>query len=312
MFGKVFASLWTGSLVGKADEQLVMCYLIANCDPDGCCDHHPEVIASLTGLGLDRTRAALDALSAPDPESRISDHEGRRIALLEGRKWGWTVLNYLRYRNQGPARASLSTSGHVYYAGIPGGTIVKIGFSKNPWARLADLRVTEPRLKLLAIEHGTMEMEHDLHQQFADLRVGGEWFKNVGPLAQRVRSVAAAGSAERSAGVATPVATKEVDVEVDASKSTTLVTASAATVSRADERRDWDEALSLLWPDFPRKVGKPAALRAWRGIRPQTQETFDAIEAGLVRWVAYWHGKDRDKVCHPATWLNQRRWEDEP
>lgn len=103
------------------------------------------------------------------------------------------------------------------------------------------------------------------------------------------------------------------------SKSTPLVIAGALTVSRAastengkSQSAEWDQALDLLWPDFPRKVGKPAALRAWRGIRPQTQEQFDAIDAGLARWCDYWRTKDREKICHPATWLNQRRWEDEP
>jgi hypothetical protein len=103
-------------------------------------------------------------------------------------------------------------------------------------------------------------------------------------------------------------------------KETTFVTADAATVERStsqedskpNPRREWDDALDLLWEDFPRKVGKPAALRAWRAIRPHGQETFDAIDSGLRRWLDYWKGKDRESICHPATWLNQRRWENEP
>lgn len=75
---------------------------------------------------------------------------------------------------------------------------------------------------------------------------------------------------------------------------------------------EWDAAFELLWPDYPRKVGKPAALRAWRAIKPQNQETFDAIDAGLSRWVSEWRGVDKRYIPHPATWLNQRRWEDEP
>lgn len=113
--------------------------------------------------------------------------------------------------------------------------------------------------------------------------------------------------------------TRERDRDREESTSTPFVTADALTVTRAAstdsgkaKSAEWDDALSLLWPDFPRKVGKPAALRAWRAIKPQTQETFDAIDAGLARWLDYWRGKDRQHVCHPATWLNQRRWEDEP
>jgi hypothetical protein len=87
-------------------------------------------------------------------------------------------------------------------------------------------------------------------------------------------------------------------------------------VTRPGKPTDWDDALDLLWNDFPRKVGKPAALKAWRAISPKTQETFDAIDEGLLKWVAYWSdvhkSSGRQFVCYPATWLNQRRWENEP
>jgi hypothetical protein len=99
----------------------------------------------------------------------------------------------------------------------------------------------------------------------------------------------------------------------DSGESSGVMVARAPTPkATASKRKDWDDALELLWPDFPRKVGKPAALRAWRAIRPQSQEAFDAIDSGLRRWMDYWRGKDREVICHPATWLNQRRWENEP
>lgn len=46
-------------------------------------------------------------------------------------------------------------------------------------------------------------------------------------------------------------------------------------------------------------------------ITPQTQETFDLIDMGLVRHIEAWKFREKDKIPHPATWLNKRRWEGE-
>lgn len=101
MYGKVFASMWRGSLRGRPDEQLVLTYIIANCDGHGVLDVIPEVIADDTGIGLERTLSALSALSAPDQRSRTTESDGRRIVLLDpdSRDWGWRLVNYGTYRN---------------------------------------------------------------------------------------------------------------------------------------------------------------------------------------------------------------------
>ena len=99
MFAKVFGSLWTGSMVGQADLQLVFVFLLARCDPDGFVDEHPRVISSLTGIPLDRVESALRELESPDRESRSPDLDGRRIVLRdEHRSWGWSIVNHAKYR----------------------------------------------------------------------------------------------------------------------------------------------------------------------------------------------------------------------
>ena len=70
-----------------------------------------------------------------------------------------------------------------------------------------------------------------------------------------------------------------------------------------------------FWPAYPRKVGKPAALRAFLAIsrktRPCDQEALGhAIMAGLDRYKQAKDGKEPEFIAHPVTWLNQRRWED--
>ena len=99
MFAKVFASLWQGSMVGQADAQLVFIYLLAHCDSEGFVEHVQDAIAHATGLSVDRVKAALAVLEAPDPQSRSAEEQGRRIVRLdEHRDWGWWVVNFARYR----------------------------------------------------------------------------------------------------------------------------------------------------------------------------------------------------------------------
>ena len=63
-----------------------------------------------------------------------------------------------------------------------------------------------------------------------------------------------------------------------------------------------------FWAAYPRKVGKGAARAAFDRARKRGA-TVAEIASGLCRQV--WP-KDRQFIPHPATWLNQGRWQDEP
>jgi hypothetical protein len=78
------------------------------------------------------------------------------------------------------------------------------------------------------------------------------------------------------------------------------------------EDRTWPEMFEWFWGEFPKKVGKPGARRAWMAVRPQNQATIDAMTTGLDRWCPVWASKNKEFTPHPATFLNQRRWEDMP
>jgi hypothetical protein len=64
----------------------------------------------------------------------------------------------------------------------------------------------------------------------------------------------------------------------------------------------------LFWQMYPRRVAKVAALKAWTKLKTADRE---AAIAALPAHVEDWSGRDMDKVPHPATWLNGRRFEDE-
>lgn len=65
-----------------------------------------------------------------------------------------------------------------------------------------------------------------------------------------------------------------------------------------------------FWTKYPRKVSKRVAEASWKRMTPQEQS--DALEA-IDQHIKYWKIKDTatDFIPHPATWLNQGRWEDE-
>ena len=67
-----------------------------------------------------------------------------------------------------------------------------------------------------------------------------------------------------------------------------------------------------FWSLYPRKVGKGAAFKAWARIAPTNGqcEAMCAAVRSQMRW-DQWTKNNGQFVPHPATWLNQRRWEDE-
>lgn len=79
------------------------------------------------------------------------------------------------------------------------------------------------------------------------------------------------------------------------------------------KRGDDDEpaGFDAFWSAYPRKVSKPQAIKAWRKLSPDTQ-ALTAILAGLERdrRSDQWRRDGGQFIPHPATWLNNRRWED--
>lgn len=67
-----------------------------------------------------------------------------------------------------------------------------------------------------------------------------------------------------------------------------------------------------FWQAYPRKVGKAAAWKAWKrpnGTRPKLDTIIRAIER--QKRSSQWQENGGRFIPHPATWLNQGRWDDE-
>lgn len=69
-------------------------------------------------------------------------------------------------------------------------------------------------------------------------------------------------------------------------------------------------SFARFWEAYPHKVGKGAAERSFDRVRKSGKVAFAELMAGLERYKAT---KPAEREwCNPATWLNQRRWEDKP
>jgi hypothetical protein len=70
---------------------------------------------------------------------------------------------------------------------------------------------------------------------------------------------------------------------------------------------------SAFWAAYPRKVGKDAAFRAFQKHAP-TAALVETMLRALTRQrqTVQWRKDDGQFIPHPATWLNQGRWQDEP
>lgn len=87
----VFSSVWRES----KDTKILWVTMLALADPTGFVEGSVSGIAHVAGLTREECVAALAALSAPDPDSKTPDNEGRRIEAVPR---GWRILNYEMYR----------------------------------------------------------------------------------------------------------------------------------------------------------------------------------------------------------------------
>lgn len=67
-----------------------------------------------------------------------------------------------------------------------------------------------------------------------------------------------------------------------------------------------------FWKVYPRKIGKEAARKAWEKAKgkPAVGDILVAIEQ--QKQSEQWKKDGGQFIPHPATWLNQGRWADEP
>jgi hypothetical protein len=102
MYAKVFAQIYDGTLCTNGPWQALVTFqqMLVLADQEGNVDMTASAIARRTTIPLEIIELGLLELCKADPESRTPNLEGRRIVpLSEGRSWGWSIVNYKRYRD---------------------------------------------------------------------------------------------------------------------------------------------------------------------------------------------------------------------
>lgn len=106
MYGKHFASMYEGSMVGAGCHVFaLMGYIIANMRPDkevgGQVRLNAKILSAVFGESEETVQKAIDFLSSPDPDSTTPGDEGRRIVKIG--QFDYRVVNakkYLDIRNE--------------------------------------------------------------------------------------------------------------------------------------------------------------------------------------------------------------------
>jgi uncharacterized protein YdaU (DUF1376 family) len=72
------------------------------------------------------------------------------------------------------------------------------------------------------------------------------------------------------------------------------------------------DLFDLFWSTYPKKVGKGAAEKAFKKVKPSKELAERMIQAiTLQRESEAWRKENGQYIPNPATWLNQTRWEDD-
>lgn len=65
-----------------------------------------------------------------------------------------------------------------------------------------------------------------------------------------------------------------------------------------------------FWNDYPRKVGKKAAFKAWKRHIKNNKQEAPKIMLAYIDFTDQLEGKDEQFIPHLSTWINGERWKD--
>lgn len=74
------------------------------------------------------------------------------------------------------------------------------------------------------------------------------------------------------------------------------------------QSQEYPAGFSLFWYGYPKKEGKGSAVTSFSKL--SKEDKLNAIK-GLKKWKERNKDKEKQYIPKPATWLNERRWEDE-
>jgi len=207
-------------------------------------------------------------------------------------------------------------NGYVYFIADIKLTTVKIGFSKNPWARVKEFQTGRPeKLSVVATVKTTGVSEIDIHDLFSDERAAGEWFTASTRIRSVIKQIKAKGLKTSSdvvdyvnSYVATKIATTETETDTDTEERTpkgVCASDDAPTLRPEHIIEEWNKAAP--------KLGKPTVrdltdsrrqllkARASQYAIDDFLSVFGKIERSpFLRGDTGWHGCNFDWVFKRA------------
>lgn len=73
-----------------------------------------------------------------------------------------------------------------------------------------------------------------------------------------------------------------------------------------------ETAFDTFWQTYPRRIARTKAQKSWNtNVR---KKDIEPLMDGLNQWITQWRneGMNTQYIPYPATWLNQKRWQDPP
>jgi len=108
---------------------------------------------------------------------------------------------------------------------------------------------------------------------------------------------------------------RSTDVQRNANSSSSSSSSSSTSSTNKKEPpispKGGEDGFEKFWKAYPRKTGKGKAFESWNKIKPSQE-----VQAQILQAIAehckteQWKKENGQYIPFPATWLNQRRWED--
>jgi hypothetical protein len=82
--------------------------------------------------------------------------------------------------------------------------------------------------------------------------------------------------------------------------------------AKGPQRSAIDESFDIWWQQYPKKIEKAAARKAYHRIVSKGEASSEELLFGVMKYAAGQTGKDAKYIKYPQGWLNGARWTDEP
>lgn len=174
---------------------------------------------------------------------------------------------------------------------------------------------SEDDLRVLASKNFVQVLNDDLVVVILDWRVNNQIRKDRYRPSIYHDSLVSLGLLEQKAGAGLPCGNQNSDfgnrpvnqrlTQYSTGEKSTISSPTAQSAGKGN-----DASFSAFWNAYPRKAGKGAAQKAFAKVRVSLDILLSALEA--QKRSDQWNRDGGQYIPYPATWLNQRRWEDEP